>query len=384
LSSFVLFIKDELQKLESEGLLRSIDGIETGCFSHISINGCNYLNFCSNNYLALNGHPLIAKAMKNAIDRWGTSSGASRLIVGNINLFEEAEERLARFKNTESALIFPSGYQANVTVISTLASEEDDIFSDQLNHASIIDGCRLSKAKLSVYRHRDANHLETLLKKSKSKKKVIVTDGVFSMDGDIAPLKEISELADKYDTVVIVDDAHATGVVGENGRGTLELFGLNKENIMVLGTGGKALGVGGAFFCCPAVVKQYLINKSRGFIYTTAPVPAIPAGLMASLEVLKLEPYRRQKLIELSNYFHNRLKSEGFLTSESPSHIIPLIIGDNERVLSLAKLLQEKGVYVKPIRRPTVPKGTERLRFSLTSEHTKEDIDRVIDIITSK
>lgn len=384
MSSFEIQIREELETLSADGLFRTIDSIETGCFSQITIDGQTFLNFCSNNYLALNGHPYIANAMKKAIDLWGTSCSASRLIVGNIKLFEEAEERLAGFKRKEAALIFPSGYQANVSVIATLASPEDNIFSDQLNHASIIDGCKLSRAKLSIYRHRDANNLEDLLKDSKSRRKIIVTDGVFSMDGDIAPLKEISELADRYDAVVIVDDAHATGVLGNDGRGTLELFDLQqKENIMVLGTGGKALGVGGAFFCCPDYVKQYLINKSRGFIYTTATVPAIPAGLMASLDVVVNEPDRRKRLNELSNYFHHRLKAEGFMTSKTPSHILPLIIGDNQKVIDMALLLRKNGIYVKPIRFPTVPKGTERIRFSLTSHHTKEDVDKVIDIIKS-
>ncbi|GAB4440470.1 MAG: glycine C-acetyltransferase [bacterium] len=381
MNSFLSFISEELNKLEREGLLRSMDCIETGCYPDISIENRRLINFCSNNYLSLNGHPYITKAMKEAIDAWGSSSGASRLIVGNLILFERAEKVLAEFKKKETALIFPSGYQANVTVISTLMQEGDEIFSDQLNHASIIDGCRMSKAKTSIYRHRDVNHLESLLKKSRSRKKLIVTDGVFSMDGDIAPLLEISEVAKKYDALVVVDDAHSTGVLGKEGRGTTEYFGIENENIMVLGTGGKALGVGGAFFCCPEKIRKYLINRGRGFIYTTGAVPAIPAGLMASVKVIKEEPQRRSRLSELSEYFHSSLKLNCLQTSEKPSHIIPLIIGDNDKTLMIAEFLKQGGVYAKAIRYPTVPKGTERIRFSLTAEHTKEDIDKTVEVI---
>lgn len=381
MNSFSLFIEDELNKLKRDGLFRSMDSIDTGCYPEISINSRSLINFCSNNYLALNGHPYIAKMMKCAIDKWGSSSGASRLIVGNINLFEEAERVLSRFKNKEAALIFPSGYQANVTVISTLVGEGDEIFSDQLNHASIIDGCRLSRAKISIYRHRNVNHLEELLKKSVCKRKLIITDGVFSMDGDIAPLKEISELVNRYDAFAIVDDAHATGILGKDGSGTCEHFGVNNDNIMVLGTGGKALGVGGAFFCCQKKFRDYLINKGRGFVYTTAPIPAIPAGLMAAIDVVKKEPERRKKLKELSQYFHNRLIELGFKTSDESSHILPLIIGENDRVINIANLLQESGIFAKAIRTPTVPKGSERIRFSLTAEHKKEDVDKAIEAI---
>lgn len=374
-------MKEELYNLKKNGLLRQLERLDGGSFPYISLNGKRYINFCSNNYLALNGHPVIVDAMKRAIGCFGTSSGSSRLIAGNLELFERAEAKLAVFKKREDALIFPSGFQANVTVLATLAREDDEIFSDALNHASIVDGCRLSKAKISVYKHKDMNNLESLLRNAKGKRKIIVTDGVFSMDGDIAPLKDICWLAKRYDGVVIVDDAHATGVLGDDGRGTLEYFGIEDENIMVLGTGGKALGVGGAFFCCAKVVKEYLVNKGRGFIYTTAPIPAIPAGLIASIDVISSEPERRKKLFNLSTYFYDQLKTLGFNVGSSPSHIIPVVVGDNEKVIKLAEKLKKEGIFVKAIRTPTVPKGTERLRFSLTSEHTKDDIDKAINVL---
>lgn len=381
MSRFVDFVTEELKSLDRIGLLRTLDKIDTGCYSYIKIGGKKYINFCSNNYLSLNGHPYIAKAMVEAIDSWGTSSSSSRLIVGDLNIFEEAEEKLAKFKGKESSLIFSSGYQANVSVISTLASYETEIYSDELNHASIIDGCKLSKSKVKIYRHKDMNQLEDLLKLGKSAIKIVVTDGVFSMDGDIAPLDEMLSLLERYDAVAVVDDAHATGILGENGGGTLEHFNISDERFMVLGTGGKAMGVGGAFFCCSKTIRDYLINKSRGFIYSTAPVPSIPAGLIAAVDIIYSEPERRNRLKDLADYFHEQIKLLGVKTSDTASHIIPVIIGDNEKTLNIASLLLQNGIFVKAIRKPTVPAGTERIRFSLIADHSRADVDKVIEIL---
>ncbi|MCX7991013.1 MAG: 8-amino-7-oxononanoate synthase [Proteobacteria bacterium] len=374
-------IISELKELKNRNLLRKMEVLNSGDFPYIIINNKKLINFSSNNYLSLNGHSYIKVKMSEAEERWGTSASASRLISGNLQIFEEAEEKLARFKGKESALIFNSGYQANVSIISTLMKDGDAIFSDELNHASIIDGCRLSKARVYIYRHNDINHLEDLLKKSDDKKKLIVTDGVFSMDGDTAKLPEIVYLSERYETAVIVDDAHSTGVLGEKGRGTEEHFKLKKENVMVLGTGGKALGVTGAFFSCPKYIRDFLINKCRGFIYSTAQPPSVPAGLMASLELVDKESFRRERLKELSEYFYEKLKTKGFAGGTNPSHITPLIVGESEKALYLERLLREKGVFARAIRYPTVPEGTARIRFSITAEHTKEDIDRVINII---
>ncbi len=360
-----------------------MDILNGGDFPVIKIDGKEYLNFSSNNYLALNGHQIIKKAMSEATEKYGTSASASRLISGNLEIFEQAETALAAFKGKESALIFNSGYQANLSVISTLFGENDAIISDELNHASIIDGCRLSKARVYVYRHNDMNQLEDLLKSSEERKKAIITDGVFSMDGDIADLPHICELAERYDAVVIVDDAHSTGVMGEHGRGTEEFFGIKKDYIFVLGTGGKALGVGGAFFCCPRYVRDYLINRCRGFIYSTALPPSIPAGLMAAIDVIKREPDRIKRLKDRALYIHSLLKKFNIKTSDIPSHITPIILGDSEIAMNVAYGLLKNQIYVKAIRPPTVPRGTARIRISITSDHTEEQIDRLIKLLSS-
>ncbi len=374
-------ILSELKDLENKNLLRRMEILKSGDFANIIVGKKKLINLSSNNYLALNGHRYIKEKMAEATEKWGTSASASRLISGNLEIFEKAEEKLAKFKGKESALIFNSGYQANVSIISTLMKEKDVIFSDELNHASIIDGCRLSKAEVFIYRHNDVDHLEDLLKKSTGRKKLIVTDGVFSMDGDISRLPEISEISEKYDAMIIVDDAHSTGILGNNGRGTEEHFNLKRDNIMVLGTGGKALGVGGAFFCCPKYIRDYLINRCRGFIYSTALPPAIPAGLLASLELIDKESWRRKHLKKLSKYFFKRLKDNDLLYGGTPSHITPLIVGKSEEALSLEKSLRKEGVFARAIRYPTVPEGTARIRFSLTAEHREDDIDVVLNTI---
>lgn len=375
-------IKEELKALREKHLLRNLKVLESGCYAEVAIHGERFVNFCSNNYLGLNGHEDIKNAVVEATMRWGTSSGASRLIVGNLEIFEEAEERLAKFKGTETALIFPSGYQANLSVISTLVNDGDVILSDELNHASIIDGCRLSKAKVVVFKHNDLTHLEELLKSVSGRKKLIVVDSVFSMDGDFAPLKEIYELANRYDSWLLVDDAHGTGTIGDKGRGCLEHFGIYDDNVMVLGTGGKALGVAGAFLCCNNVVRQYLINRCRGFIYSTAPMPAIPAGLMAAISVIQKEPWRVEKLKLLSSYFWKRLREKGLKTSKSPSHIIPFIVGDNKRAINFEEKLYNNGYFARAVRPPTVPEGTARIRFTLTSQHEIQHIDKVVEILS--
>lgn len=374
-------INSELVNLLNRNLLRKMEVIESGDFPTIIIDGKKFINFSSNNYLALNGHSYIKEKMNEALERWGTSASASRLISGNLRIFESAEERLAEFKGKESALIFNSGYQANISIISTLIKEEDIIFSDELNHASIIDGCRLSKAKVCIYKHNDINHLEELMKKNNGKKRLIVTDGVFSMDGDIVNLPELIYLAEKHNATILLDDAHSTGILGKYGRGTEEYFNIKSENIMVLGTGGKALGVGGAFFCCPKYIRDYLINRCRGFIYSTALPPSIPAGLIAGLELINKESWRREKLKKLSQYFYEKLKEKGFLCGDNPSHITPLIVGESVKTLELEQIMREEGVFAKAIRYPTVPEGTARIRFALTAEHTEEDIDKVIEIL---
>lgn len=374
-------ILSELRTLKEKSLLRRMEILNSGDFPSIIVGKKKFVNFSSNNYLGLNGHWYIKKEMISALEKWGTSASASRLISGNLEIFEIAEKELANFKKKESCLFFNSGYQANLSVISTLMKEKDAIFSDELNHASIIDGCRLSKADVHVYPHNDIDHLEKLLKRSKATKRLIVTDGVFSMDGDIVDLPALTYLANKYDAMILLDDAHATGILGENGRGTEEYFNIKSDSILIIGTGGKALGVGGAFFCGPKYIRDYLINKCRGFIFSTALPPTIPAGIVASIKILDMESWRRERLKALSSYFFNRLREIGFFCGKSPSHITPLVLGDSRVALNVEKQLRKSGIFARAIRYPSVPEGTARIRFALTAEHTEEDIDRVVEVL---
>lgn len=381
MKNFKECLRRELEELRDKNLYRSMEIIKSGCYRQIRIGRKTFVNFCSNNYLGLNGHSEIRKSMEKAILEWGTSSSASRLISGNLELFEIAEKKLAQFKGLEASLIFPSGYQANVSVIPTLVGEGDIIFSDELNHASIIDGCRLSRAKICVYKHGDFDDLVKKIKNERGRKRLIVTDSVFSMDGDVADIKELVSIAEKNDCALLIDDAHATGILGRNGSGSLEHFGIKGKDVMVLATGGKALGVSGAFFCCSGLVRNYLINKCRGFIYSTGALPSIPAGLITSINIVKKEVWRRKKLKELSEYFWKKLKELGLNTSNAPSHILPLIIGDAKKTMDISKKLYEQGIFIRAIRPPTVPENSSRIRFCVTAEHSYEDIEWVISIL---
>lgn len=381
MKNFKECLSRELEELRDKNLYRSMEIIKSGCYRQIRIGRKTFVNFCSNNYLGLNGHSEIRKSMEKAILEWGTSSSASRLISGNLELFEIAEKKLAQFKGLEASLIFPSGYQANVSVIPTLVGEGDIIFSDELNHASIIDGCRLSRAKICVYKHGDFDDLVKKIKNERGRKRLIVTDSVFSMDGDVADIKELVSIAEKNDCALLIDDAHATGILGRNGSGSLEHFGIKGQDVMVLATGGKALGVSGAFFCCSGLVRNYLINKCRGFIYSTGTLPSIPAGLITSINIVKKEVWRRKKLKELSEYFWKKLRELGLNTSNAPSHILPLIIGDAKKTIEISKKLYEQGIFIRAIRPPTVPENSSRIRFCVTAEHSYEDIEWVINIL---
>lgn len=361
------WLKEEILKIKELGLYRELRSLSSPQGKKIRINGRELLNFSSNDYLGL-----AKNFSKECFEQWGTGSGASRLVCGNLEVHEKLEEKLAKVKGTEASLLFSTGYMANVGVISTLAKEGDLILSDELNHASLIDGCRLSKAKKIIYPHSDAETLEFILSKERKNYRhcFIVSDTVFSMDGDIAPLRELFKLKDLYDAVLILDDAHGTGVIGWS---SLEVFNLKPdERTVIVGTLGKALGTFGAFVCGSKVLRKYLINRCRTFIFTTALPPAIACQ---TLENLKLVPERTKKLQENIKFFR---KLTGI---NSQSAIFPLLLKSPEEAVNLSKKLYEEGFFVPAIRPPTVKQS--RLRITITSEHTEEEMTNLYQSIKS-
>jgi len=373
--------KQELLQLEKQHLLRRLTVVESYDGPHVTMNGKRLLLLCSNDYLGLAGHPALRNAASAAMDRYGFGSGASRLVSGTSALHGELEQKIARFKGTEAALAFNSGYAANTGIIPAIAGEGDVILSDSLNHASIIDGCRLSKAEVKVFRHRDVTHVEDLLKKSFfARRTLIVTDGVFSMDGDIAPLPELASLAQKYGALLMVDDAHATGVLGDTGRGTTEHFSLAGQVSVQIGTLGKALGSFGAFAAGGRALIDYLVNRSRSFIFSTALPPLVCAASIAALDIVDREPERREKLRENRERFVQGLLSLGVAVADSKTPIVPLMIGDSAKALAVGEKLLEYGIYAAAIRPPTVPEGTARIRTTVTAIHTAVDIDNALGI----
>lgn len=364
------FLEEELRSLKAAGLYRSLKTIEKTDGRTVTIDGKTYLNFCSNNYLGLANHPKVIAAAKSAIDEYGAGAGASRLISGNLILHEKLERKIAEFKKREAAIIFPTGYMANLGVVSALVDEKDTVIFDRLDHASIIDTCKLSRAKLQVFPHRDMKALEKILGRSQNfNQRLIITDSVFSMDGDLAPLPDIFELAKKHKALVMIDEAHATGVLGKTGRGLEEHFNCEGRTDIVMGTLSKAIGSLGGFVAGSSQLIDYLRNKSRPFIYTTAlPAPSAAAAL-AALELIENDPGLLEKLRENLKYFY-ALRS----TLHAPSPIIPIVLGSAERAVEISQEFFTRGILLSAIRPPTVPQGQSRLRLTVCAQHTKEDI----------
>jgi len=375
-------IDEFLKEREEKGLLRSLRPISHRYKGKIKIENKEYIDFSSNDYLGLSGHPRLIASAKKAMDEFGVSSSGSRLLSGDLELHHQLEEKIAQFKNKDSALVFNSGYQANLGIIRELYKKGDCIFSDRLNHASIIDGILLSGARFFRFNHNDVQHLESLLKKERPgyKKALIVTETVFSMDGDKCSLKDLARLKEKYNCEIMVDEAHATGIFGPNGSGVVEEEGLSSQVDFIMGTFSKALGSFGAYLAAPKKVVLYLVNTCRSFIYSTALPPGVISANLESIRLVKEEPGRRERLLESAQYFRDTLKTKGF-DVKGDSQIVPVIIGDNQRAVEFSKRLREKGYWVLPIREPTVARGEERLRFSLTYYHTKEILQKLIDDI---
>jgi 8-amino-7-oxononanoate synthase len=374
------FIEDELAQLENLSLYRRLRLIEGQQGPTVMLGGSEVVNFSSNNYLGLANHPALCKAAKEVIDRYGCGSGASRLISGNMTLHEELEQKLAELKGAEAALVFNSGFQANTGILCALVAEGDVILSDALNHASIIDGCRLARAKVVVYGHCDLDQLERGLKQaSAQRRKLIVTETLFSMDGDEAPLTEIVGLAEKYGAMIMVDEAHATGVLEPDGAGLVGKLGLGDRVLVQMGTLGKALGGFGAYVAGSRALRELLINRCRSFIFTTSLPPAIMAMGIAAVELVKKEPDRRRALWQNCERLKLGLQSLGYALGKSQSQILPLMVGDPTQCMQLSRRLLERGVFAQGIRPPTVPSGTSRLRISLMATHTKEHLEQALN-----
>lgn len=371
--------EQELAQRERDHQLRTLRTIESRQGPSVIIDGRTVLLFCSNDYLGLAAHPALGDAAADAMARYGFGAGASRLVSGTMSLHEELEHSIAAFKGTEAAILFNSGYAANTGMIPALAGEDDVIFSDALNHASIIDGCRLSKARTIVYQHGDLNDLEHHLRGSASaRKKLIITDGIFSMDGDIAPLPGLVSLAERYNALLMVDDAHGTGVLGNGGRGTVEHFGLAGKVPIQMGTLGKALGCFGAYVAGDRGLIQYLLNTSRSYIFSTALPPAVCAASLAALSLVEREPQRREHLWNNRKRLAAGLAKLNVACAGSETPIIPIIVGDAEPALVASRRLFELGLYAPAIRPPSVSVGSSRIRLTVMASHTDEDIDQAL------
>lgn len=372
-------IKAALDELNDAHLYRRLRTIDSAQGAGVRFGEKECILLSSNNYLGLASDERVINAAKEALDKYGFGAGASRLISGTMRPHVMLEEAIADFKGTERAILYNSGYCANIGLLSALAGRKDGVFSDKLNHASIVDGALLCGAKVKRYPHKDADALERLLKDSGGfSRKIIVTDGVFSMDGDVSPLKKIVKLSKKFDALVIVDDAHATGVLGESGKGTLSHLDIDDEDVIQMGTLSKGLGCFGAFVAGKTELIEYLINKSRAFIYTTALPPSCAAAATEAIKIAKEGDDLRTKLFENVTFFRDNLIRLGFDIPNKETHIIPLIIGDEKKALDLSSYLFDNGVFIQAIRPPTVPKGTSRLRITPTASHTRDELEFVV------
>ena len=368
----------QLEAKEKEQNKRSIKVYEPIDAVRVKRNNQEFIMMASNNYLGLTHDLRVQQAAKYAVEQYGTGSGGARLTSGTFPLFNELELGIADFKHTEQALVFNTGYMANVGTITALMNKNSIIISDELNHASIIDGCRLSGARIERYNHKDIEHAEHILKNYKSSHKMIITDGVFSMDGDIAPLDKLYELGKEYNALLMVDDAHSTGVLG-NGRGTAHHFGLTDVDVQ-LGTLSKALGSVGGYVAGRKELIEYLVNYSRSFIFSTALSPADIGAALEALTIVKNEPLVVEQLNENTAYMANKLQSMG-IECDDETPIFPIIVGDNERALSLAYELELRGIIITAIRPPTVPVGESRLRMTVTADHSQEQLDYVANTL---
>src|SRR6056297_39108 len=373
------FMDKELEQLKEEGLYNTIRTLEGPQGAWVEMEGKEVLNFSSNNYLGLANHPETLQAAKKALMNYGVGPGAVRTIAGTMELHNKLEEKLAEFKKVEAALTFQSGYNSNLAVIPAIVGKGDVIYSDELNHASIIDACRLSGAKIKVYKHGDMESLESILQEEREGKGLIVTDGVFSMDGDVAKLPEIVKLAEKYNAITMVDDAHGEGVLGTHGRGIVDHFNLHKEVDIEVGTFSKAIGTVGGCAAGSAKMVEYLKQKARPFLFSSAVTPPDVAATLKSIEILEEDDSLVKKLWDNGDYFKENMKEIGFNVGNSQTPITPVMLGKAKIASEFSKKLFEESVFAQSIGFPTVPKGKARIRVMISATHSRDDLDFALD-----
>ena len=375
------FLKEKIQELKDQGVFRNLPVLEGPNEAEIILDGKKVINLSSNNYLGFSNHPRLKKASIEAIEKYGAGAGAVRTIVGNMRVHEDLEELLAEFKREEAAFIYQSGFNCNAGTIQAITDAGDIIISDELNHASIIDGARLSKADKAIYKHSDMNSLEEVLKKNRDQYKniLIITDGVFSMDGDIAKLPEIVELAEKYEAMTYVDDAHGSGVLGESGRGTVDHFGLHGRVDFCMGTLSKAIGAVGGYVAGSQTMYDWLNHRARPVLFSTSLPPATIGAIIEAIKMLMESTEYTDRLWENSRYFKEKIGKLGFDTGKSETPITPVIIGEEAKAMEFSRRLFNHGVFVSAIVFPTVPKGTGRVRCMVTAAHRKEHLDKAVE-----
>ena len=375
------YLHDQLDQWRAEGTYQRLRVLESASAAESRFDGQQVVNLASNNYLGLTTHPKLREAAIEAVRKYGVGSGAVRTISGTMRLHLELEERIARFKNVEACVVFQSGFAANAGTVAAILGPEDHIVSDELNHASIIDGCRLSKAKIHVFPHKDAAAAEKILAELDSApgRKLLISDGVFSMDGDIGALPSLVEAAEKHGAIMMVDDAHASGVLGRNGRGTIDHFGLHGRVQVQVGTLSKAIGVLGGYVCGSRELIEFLYHRARPFLFSTSHPPAVAAACLAAFDVLEQEPERIQALWDNTKYFKQGLIEAGFNTGTSETPITPVIVGEAKLAHELSRALFEEGVLATGLGFPTVPKGKARVRTIVTATHTKAELDRALE-----
>ncbi len=378
------FVTTALDEIKSSGGYFRLRQLQSACEPVCKVDGREVINLASNNYLGLVNHPKLKEAAEKAVREFGVGSGAVRTITGTLAMHLELEEKIAAFKHTEACVVFQSGFTANAGVVSAILTPNDHIISDALNHASIIDGCRLSRAKIHVFRHKDTGHAEEILTSLADVpgNKLLITDGVFSMDGDIGPLDKLTPLAEKYGAIMMVDDAHSSGVLGANGRGTVDHFGLHGRVQIQVGTLSKAIGALGGYVCGSRDLIDYLYHRARPFLFSTSHPPAVTAACLAAFDLLINEPERVALLWDNTNYFKQLLKREGFDTGQSETPIVPIIIGETQAAMEYSRALFEEGLWATGIGFPTVPQGMARIRTIVTAAHSRAQLDQSAEILT--